>query len=131
QSCQGSGAAPGTSPTQCPACGGSGQLTFQQGFFTVARTCGRCHGTGKIVTSQCKECRGQGQVAVERKLQLKIPAGVDTGSQLRITGEGEPGLAGGPSGDLFVVVRVEEHPFFRREGTALLCEVPLSITQAA
>jgi molecular chaperone DnaJ len=131
QSCQGSGAAPGTSPTQCPACGGSGQLTFQQGFFTVARTCGRCHGTGKIVTSQCKDCRGQGQVAVERKLQLKIPAGVDTGSQLRITGEGEPGLAGGPPGDLFVVVRVEEHAFFKREGTALICEVPLSLTQAA
>jgi molecular chaperone DnaJ len=129
--CQGNGAAPGTSPTTCEACGGSGQVTFQQGFFSVARTCGRCRGTGRIVGSQCKDCRGQGQVATERKLQIKIPAGVDTGSQLRIAGEGEPGTAGGPPGDLYVVVRAEEHPFFRREGATLFCEVPVGITQAA
>jgi molecular chaperone DnaJ len=129
--CQGSGAAPGTSPTTCSACSGSGQVTFQQGFFSVARTCGRCRGTGRIVTSQCKDCRGQGQVATERKLQIKIPAGVDTGSQLRIAGEGEPGAAGGPPGDLYVVVRAEEHAFFKRDGAHVLCEVPISITQAA
>jgi molecular chaperone DnaJ len=129
--CGGSGAAPGTSPSTCPACAGAGQVTFQQGFFSVARTCGRCGGTGRIVTSQCKECRGHGQVAAERKLQIKIPPGVDGGSQLRIAGEGEPGAAGGPQGDLYVVVRVQDHPFFRREGTGLFCEVPVSITQAA
>jgi molecular chaperone DnaJ len=129
--CQGSGAAPGTSPTTCSACTGTGQVTFQQGFFSVARTCGRCRGTGRIVTSQCKDCRGQGQVQTERKLQIKIPAGVDTGSQLRIAGEGEPGTAGGPPGDLYVVVRAEEHPFFKREGAHVLCEVPISIAQAA
>jgi len=129
--CRGSGAAPGTSPSTCPACGGAGQVTFQQGFFSVARTCGRCGGTGRIITSQCKECRGHGQVAAERKLQIKIPPGVDGGSQLRIAGEGESGAAGGPPGDLYVVVRVQDHPFFRREGTGLFCEVPVSITQAA
>lgn len=129
--CQGSGAAPGTSPTTCTACSGTGQVTFQQGFFSVARSCGRCRGTGRLITSQCKDCRGQGQVSTERKLQIKIPPGVDTGSQLRITGEGEPGSAGGPPGDLYVVVRAEDHPFFRREGATLFCEVPISITQAA
>jgi molecular chaperone DnaJ len=131
QTCQGSGAAPGTSPTTCNACGSTGQVTFQQGFFSVARTCGRCRGTGRVVTSQCKDCHGQGQVATERKLQIKIPAGVDSGSQLRIMGEGEAGTVGGPPGDLYVAVRVQEHPLFRREGAALFCEVPISITQAA
>src|SRR5918994_6451548 len=129
--CQGSGAAPGTSATPGTACNGTGQVTFQQGFFSVARSCGRCRGTGRIITSQCKDCRGQGHVAAERKLQIKIPAGVDTGSQLRVAGEGEPGTAGGPPGDLYVVVRAEDHSFFRREGATLLCEVPISITQAA
>ncbi len=129
--CTGSGAAPGTSPTTCSSCSGSGQLTFQQGFFSVARTCGRCRGSGRMVASPCTDCQGQGMVAVERKLQIKIPPGVDTGSQLRISGEGEPGQAGGPPGDLYVVVRAEDHEFFRREGTSLFCEVPISITQAA
>ncbi len=129
--CQGSGSAPGTEPAACSACGGSGQVTFQQGFFSVARTCGRCRGTGKMITSVCKECRGQGQVPRERRIQVKIPAGVDTGSQLRIAGEGEAGAQGGPPGDLYVVVRVEEHAFFQRDGDHLLCEVPISFTQAA
>ncbi len=129
--CRGSGAAPGTSPTTCASCGGRGQVTFQQGFFSVARTCGRCHGTGRVVATPCKECGGDGNVSVERKLQIKIPGGVDTGSQLRIGGEGEAGSAGGPAGDLYVVVRVEEHPFFQREGAALLCEVPIGFAQAA
>ena len=129
--CSGSGAAPGSGPSACPSCGGRGQVTFQQGFFSVARTCGRCRGTGKVITSPCKECRGEGQIAVERKLQIKIPPGVDTGSQLRMTGEGEPGALGGPPGDLYVFVRAAEHPFFKRDGSELLCEIPISFTQAA
>jgi molecular chaperone DnaJ len=129
--CHASGAAPGTSPTTCTSCAGRGQVTFQQGFFSVARTCGRCHGTGRMVTSPCPDCGGEGHVTVERKLQIKIPGGVDTGSQLRISGEGESGAAGGPPGDLYVVVRAEEHAFFQREGSALLCEVPVGFAQAA
>lgn len=129
-SCHGSGSA-GQGPATCTACRGAGQVTFQQGFFSVARSCGRCRGTGRVVTDPCPSCRGQGQVPVERKLQVKIPPGVDSGSQLRIAGEGEAGTAGGPPGDLYVALRVAEHPFFHREGTSLLCEVPLSITQAA
>jgi len=97
----------------------------------VARTCGRCRGAGRIVTTPCPACAGQGVKPIERKLQLKIPPGVDTGSQLRISGEGEAGSAGGPPGDLYVVVRVEEHAFFQREGAALLCEVPIGFAQAA
>jgi molecular chaperone DnaJ len=128
--CGGSGAAPGTKPTTCPTCSGAGQVTFQQGFFSVARTCSRCRGTGKIVASQCKQCDGQGQVPIERKLQIKIPPGVDTGSQLRISGEGEPGTVGAPPGDLFVVLRVQDHSFFKRDGNSLFCEIPVSVTQA-
>ncbi|HXB57029.1 MAG TPA: molecular chaperone DnaJ [Vicinamibacteria bacterium] len=128
--CGGSGAAPGTKPTTCPTCSGAGQVTFQQGFFSVARTCSRCRGTGKIVASQCKQCDGQGQVPIERKLQIKIPPGVDTGSQLRISGEGEPGTVGAPPGDLFVVLRVQDHAFFKRDGNSLFCEIPVSLTQA-
>ena len=128
--CGGNGAAPGTQPTACPTCGGSGQVTFQQGFFSVARSCGRCHGTGRVVANQCKHCHGQGQIAVERKLQIKIPGGVDNGSQLRITGEGEGGTLGGPPGDLYVVIRVEEHAFFKRDGTNLFCEIPIGVAHA-
>jgi len=129
--CGGDGAAPGTKPSTCPSCGGNGQVTYQQGFFSVARTCGRCRGAGRIVSRHCPECRGEGRVRDERKLQIKIPAGVDSGSQLRISGEGEPGATGGPPGDLYVVLRVREHPFFRRDGTGLFCEIPMSLTQAA
>ena len=129
--CHGTGAAPGTEPTACPTCGGRGQVTFQQGFFSVARTCGRCRGSGRVIANECKNCRGQGQVSVERKLHVKIPPGVDTGSQLRIAGEGEAGALGGPSGDLYVVVRVQEHAFFKRDGSSLFCEIPVSVTQAA
>jgi molecular chaperone DnaJ len=129
--CRGSGAAPGTQPSTCPNCAGSGQVTFQQGFFSVARTCSRCRGAGRIVASECKQCRGQGQTAVERKLQIKIPPGVDTDSQLRISGEGEPGAAGGLPGDLYVVVRVREHAVFKRDGSNLFCEIPVTVTQAA
>ncbi len=128
--CHGSGAAPGTRPVTCPTCRGAGQVTFQQGFFSVARTCSHCRGSGRIVEEPCKACGGNGQLAVERTLQLKIPAGVDTGSQLRISGEGEAGAQGGPPGDLYVVVRVREHALFKRDGTSLFCEVPVSVPQA-
>jgi molecular chaperone DnaJ len=129
--CSGSGAAPGTKPTTCPTCRGAGQVTFQQGFFSVARTCSHCRGAGRIVTQRCENCDGEGRLAVERTLQIKVPPGVDTGSQLRISGEGEPGPPGVPPGDLYVVVRVAEHPFFKRDGTNLFCEVPVSVAQAA
>jgi molecular chaperone DnaJ len=129
--CEGSGSAPGTKPTTCNVCHGTGQVTFQQGFFSVARACGRCRGTGKLIASPCKECGGEGQIARERKLQIKIPPGVDTGNQLRMTGEGEAGAAGGPPGDLYVVVRVHEHAFFKRDGSDLFCEVPINMAQAA
>jgi molecular chaperone DnaJ len=105
-------------------------VTFQQGFFTVARTCSHCRGAGRIVTEPCPACGGEGRVPIERNLQIKIPPGVDTGSQLRIGGEGEPGALGGPPGDLYVVLRVAEHAFFKREGTHLFCEVPVSVAQA-
>jgi molecular chaperone DnaJ len=130
-SCSGNGAAPGSGPTACTACRGTGQVTFQQGFFSVARTCGRCRGAGRVIASPCEQCAGEGRVSVERKIHLKIPAGVDTGSQLRISGEGEPGSAGGPAGDLYVVIRAAEHAFFQRDGTSLFCEMPLTFTQAA
>lgn len=129
--CSGSGAAPGSQPTTCSTCAGAGQVAFQQGFFHVARPCGRCRGTGRIIAHRCKDCAGEGRTVLQHKRQIEIPAGVDTGSQLRIEGEGEAGHAGGPSGDLYVVLRVEEHEFFRREGTALYCEIPISLTQAA
>ncbi len=130
-SCQGSGAAPGTHPSPCPACGGKGQVAFQQGFFTVARTCGRCRGAGRIVTTPCKSCNGQGRTRVERRLDVKIPPGVDTGSQLRLSGEGEAGNPGAPPGDLYVVVSCQEHPVFKRERDDLICEIPLTYPQAA
>ncbi len=129
--CGGSGNARGSSPETCSACSGAGQVTFAQGFFSVARTCGRCRGSGRIITHPCKECDGEGQLARERKIQIKIPGGVDTGSQLRVSGEGEMGAAGGPSGDLYVVIRAQEHSFFRREGANLFCEMPVAFTQAA
>jgi len=129
--CSGSGAAPGTKPTTCPTCRGAGQVTFQQGFFSVARTCSHCRGSGRIVAEPCKKCDGVGHVAAERTLQIKIPPGVDTGSQLRIMGEGEAGAQGGPPGDLYVVLRVAEHEFFKRDGTNLFCEMPVSVPQAA
>jgi molecular chaperone DnaJ len=131
ETCSGSGAAAGTKPVVCPTCRGAGQVTFQQGFFSVARSCSHCRGSGRIVAEPCKTCRGEGHVAVERTLQIRIPAGVDNGSQLRIGGEGEPGAQGGPPGDLYVVLRVAEHAFFKRDGTHLVCEMPVGVAQAA
>jgi molecular chaperone DnaJ len=121
--CKGSGAAAGTSPEVCRQCGGTGQLRFQQGFFTVARTCGACRGMGRVITKPCTSCRGAGRIARERKLTVKIPQGIATGQRLRLYGEGESGFAGGPAGDLYVVVHVQEHAAFRRDGDDLHTEL--------
>jgi molecular chaperone DnaJ len=129
--CRGSGAAPGSSPTTCHQCRGQGQVRFQQGFFTVARTCPQCRGTGKTISKPCHSCRGAGRVTRDRKLSVKIPAGIATGQQLRMTGEGEAGTAGGPPGSLYVVVHVQEHEFFRRDGNNLFCEIPVNYTTVA
>ncbi|HZM59569.1 MAG TPA: molecular chaperone DnaJ [Vicinamibacterales bacterium] len=131
ETCHGSGAAAGSSPVTCPQCQGRGQLRYQQGFFTVARTCGQCRGSGSVITKPCATCRGAGRVQQEKKLNVRIPAGIATGQRLRLSGEGEAGPGGGPSGDLYVVVHVQEHPFFQRDGNDLYCEVPLNFTTLA
>ena len=129
--CNGSGLAPGTEPQVCPTCQGRGQVVRSQGFFQISTTCPACHGEGQIITDPCKECGGRGKAKIEKSVSVKIPAGVDTGSQLRLRGEGEPGDHGGPPGDLFVVIHLKEHEFFSREGDDLVCEVPISFVQAA
>ncbi len=129
--CSGTGCEPGTGPEICTQCQGTGQVTRSQGFFTVRTTCPRCGGTGRIIAHPCKHCRGKGQVMVSRRVSVKIPGGVDTGSRLRLSGEGEAGLNGGPPGDLYVVIHVEAHDFFKRDGTDVICQVPVSMIQAA
>lgn len=131
EECNGTGAKPGTYPTQCPNCKGTGQVTRSQGFFTISTTCSQCHGGGKFIPHPCKECRGVGKVRKNKKIQIKIPPGVDMGSKLRIRGEGEPGERGGPSGDLFIFIYVEPHDFFLREGDDIVCQIPISFPQAA
>jgi molecular chaperone DnaJ len=131
ETCKGSGAAAGTSAETCSQCKGSGQLRYQQGFLTVARPCSTCRGTGKTIAKPCLGCRGAGRVSRERKLTVKIPAGIATGQRLRLYGEGEHGSAGGPSGDLYVVVHVQEHSFFHREEDDLYCEMPISFPTLA
>ncbi|MGV3622096.1 MAG: molecular chaperone DnaJ [Archangium sp.] len=115
---------------QCPTCGGAGEVRFTQGFFAVARTCTQCNGTGAVVADPCRECKGTGRTESVSELAVKIPAGVDTGTRVRLAGEGEPGEQGGPSGDLYVVVHVKEHPLFHREEFEVFCEVPISFVQA-
>ncbi len=129
--CKGSKRKPGTQAASCPACGGRGQVRYQQGFFTLARTCPRCQGGGEINSSPCESCQGRGHVKEKRTLKVRIPAGVDDGSRLRLIGEGEAGDEGMPSGDLYVVTRVRKHPFFEREGNDLACEIAITFTQAA
>lgn len=124
--CSGSGAAAGTQPEVCPQCRGAGQMRYQQGFFTVAKTCGQCRGTGRVITKPCSTCRGSGRVTRDRQLSVKIPAGIATGQRLRLYGEGEHGTAGGPPGDLYIIVHVQEHAFFRREEDDLHCEIAIS-----
>jgi molecular chaperone DnaJ len=130
EACNGTGAKKGTGVQACQTCAGRGQLAYQQGFFTITRTCPACQGAGQIVKERCQECRGQGRLEREKTIELRIPPGVDTGTRLRVTGEGEPGPNGGPAGDLYVVLEVKEHPFFERRGADLYCTIPLSIAQA-
>jgi molecular chaperone DnaJ len=129
--CQGTGAKPGTHPIPCPTCRGTGQVTRSQGFFTISTTCGQCHGEGKYIQHACKECHGFGRVRKDERIHIKIPPGVDTGSKLRIRGEGEEGERGGPPGDPFVFIYVEAHEFFSRDEDDVVCQVPISFTQAA
>lgn len=129
--CRGSGIEPGKEPHICPTCRGRGQIVRSQGFFQISTTCPFCHGQGQIIRDPCPECHGEGRVKVKRRITVKIPPGVDTGSQLRLRGEGEPGEYGGPPGDLYVVIKVRDHDFYTREGNHLLCEVPISFVQAA
>jgi molecular chaperone DnaJ len=131
ETCGGSGAAAGSKPTTCPQCQGRGQLRYQQGFFTVARTCGQCRGSGQVIAKPCTTCHGAGRVQKERKLTVRIPAGIATGQRLRLSSEGEAGPGGGPPGDLYVVIHVQDHPFFQREGNDLYCEIPLSFPTLA
>ena len=128
--CEGRGTPKGKEPVKCSACGGTGQQRYQQGFFSVSRTCQQCNGAGQIITEPCETCRGRGRVLKEKTLEVRIPAGVDNGSRLRVQGEGEAGLHNGPSGDLYVVIYVEEHSFFQRQGNNIYCQIPLGITQA-
>lgn len=128
--CHGSGAAHANAVVNCTACHGRGQVRYQQGFFTISRTCSHCEGTGKIIKERCKDCRGQGRIKREKILEVKIPPGVDKGSRLRIQGEGEGGANGGRAGDLYVVIDVEDHPFFQRQESNLYCQVPIGIVQA-
>ena len=131
ETCKGSGAKPGTSPTTCTTCNGQGQVRMQQGFFSIQQTCPRCHGTGKMVASPCATCSGAGRVKRHKTLSVKIPAGVDEGDRIRLSGEGEAGMNGGPPGDLYVVIHIHPHTVFQRDHNDLHCEMPISITTAA
>lgn len=129
--CKGSGARPGTAPTTCPSCRGAGQVRISQGPFSIAQTCPRCHGSGSIIAQPCGTCAGSGRVKLQKTLSVKIPAGVDEGDRVRLSGEGEPGVNGGPAGDLYVQVHIKAHPVFTRDHDDLHCEMPISITTAA
>ncbi len=129
--CEGSGAEGGAEPSNCPTCSGMGKVRAQQGFFTVERTCPTCSGRGQIITNPCNACSGSGHQQRERSLGVNIPAGVETGTRIRLTGEGEEGMRGGPTGDLYIFIEVEDHEIFEREGPNLFCRVPVSMTTAA
>ncbi|MGG7517422.1 molecular chaperone DnaJ [Allorhizobium undicola] len=129
--CSGSGAKPGTKPTTCSTCQGSGRVRAAQGFFSIERTCPTCHGRGQTISDPCTKCHGQGRVTEERQLSVSIPSGIEDGTRIRLQGEGEAGLRGGPSGDLYIFLSVKPHQFFQREGADLYCSVPISMTTAA
>lgn len=129
--CDGSGAKAGTKPTSCTTCGGMGQVRMQQGFFSVQQTCPTCRGKGSMISDPCNDCHGQGRVEETKTLSVKVPAGVDTGDRIRLSGEGEAGPEGGPAGDLYVQVSVKQHEIFERDGKNLYCEVPVSFVDAA
>ena len=129
--CKGQGSAPGTSPVNCPTCKGQGRVRASQGFFTIERACPSCHGAGRVIQNPCKKCGGQGRVRQERTLSVAIPAGVEDGTRIRLSGEGEAGMRGGNPGDLYVILGVQQHPIFQRDGANLYCRVPIPMTTAA
>jgi molecular chaperone DnaJ len=129
--CHGSGAKPGTKPTTCPTCGGAGAVRMAQGFFSIQQTCPKCHGTGKIIPEPCVTCDGLGKIKRNKTLEVKIPAGIDEGMRIRSSGNGEPGVNGGPPGDLYVEIHIKAHPVFQREGDDLHCEMPISFVTAS
>jgi molecular chaperone DnaJ len=129
--CKGAGAAAGSRPETCPQCNGAGQVRVAHGFFSVTRTCPQCHGNGRIVSKPCRACSGAGQVKTTRELAVDVPAGVDSGSRLRVNGEGEPGSGGGPRGDLYIHIDVAAHPLFQRDGATLILDAPITFVQAA
>ena len=131
ETCHGSGAKPGTTPTACTTCGGHGQVRMQQGFFSIQQACPRCHGSGKIISSPCKDCSGNGRIKQHKTLSVKIPSGVDVDDRIRLSGEGEPGANGGPPGDLYVVINIKPHSVFQRDHNDLHCEMPISFSIAA
>jgi molecular chaperone DnaJ len=131
ENCHGSGSAQGKAPAPCRTCAGRGQVRYQQGFFSIARTCPTCHGAGSVISAPCTNCRGEGRVIQQKTIDAKIPAGVEDGTRIRFTGVGEAGVHGGPAGDLYLVLHVKEHAFFERQGNDLYCVVPISFTQAA
>ncbi|HYA97866.1 MAG TPA: molecular chaperone DnaJ, partial [Methylomirabilota bacterium] len=131
EACNGTGAKAGTGVVACQTCGGRGQVVSQQGMFMISRTCPACRGAGQVVRERCPECRGQGRLEREKTIELRVPPGVDSGTRLRVAGEGEPGPNGGPPGDLYVVLDVKEHSFFERRGADLYCTIPISVAQAA
>jgi len=130
ETCTGSGAKEGTSPETCSACNGAGQRRYQQGLFQIAKTCEKCNGEGKVNASPCATCRGVGRTRSMREIKVKVPAGVDNGSRLKLRSEGEAGMRGGPSGDLYVVLSVDEHEFFHRDGANIVCQRPVSMVDA-
>nr|WP_321468368.1 molecular chaperone DnaJ [uncultured Desulfobulbus sp.] len=129
--CEGSGARPGYKPQICPTCQGRGQVVRSQGFFQVSTTCPHCHGTGQVISEPCQDCHGDGLVNRSKKVNIRIPAGVDTGSRMRLSGEGEGGRRGGPSGDLYVVIHVDDHDYFQRDGQTIFLRLPISMVKAA
>ena len=131
ETCAGSGSAHGKTATTCRSCGGRGQVRYQQGFFSIARTCPTCQGAGTVISDPCPKCKGEGRVMQPKTVEAKIPAGVEDETRIRFTGLGEAGMQGGPAGDLYVVLHVKDHPFFERQGNDLHCIVPISFTQAA
>jgi molecular chaperone DnaJ len=131
EQCKGSGAAPGKGPVTCSTCGGRGQVRYQQGFFSIARTCPTCHGAGRAITDPCTKCKGETRVMRERVVDVSVPAGVEDGTKIRYQEMGDAGVGGGPSGNLYVVLHVKPHAFFEREGRDLFCTVPISFTQAS
>jgi len=131
ETCKGTGAKAGTQPTTCTTCSGHGQVRMQQGFFSIQQTCPRCHGTGKMIANPCQPCSGTGRLKKHKTLSVKIPSGVDEGDRIRLSGEGEAGVNGGPAGDLYVVIHIKPHPVFTRDHNDLHCEMPISFTTAA